>query len=177
VKTQRPIISDDEHVVLKFRPRTSARPPGEREEADPAKALPAVNDLLGNQVDFSFQNVNAVLPHIKAGKLKAIAVTGNKRSPVLPDVPTFAEGNVPKFDLQVWNALAAPAGTPPAVIAVLEAALAKSLENEEVKTRFAELAAQAPSKSELGGPALQNLIKSDVDRWTTIVKEAKLDAQ
>lgn len=95
----------------------------------------------------------------------------------MPNVPTFAQSNLPKFDLQVGNALAAPAGTRAAIVTTLEAALTKSLENEEVKTRFAELAAQPPLKSELGGVALQKLIESEVDRCSTIVKEAKLEPQ
>ena len=76
---------------------------------------PAINDLLGNQVQYSFQNVNAVLPHIRAGKLHAIAVTGDKRSPVLPDVPTLAEAGVKGAEVYSWQGLAAPKGLPPAV--------------------------------------------------------------
>jgi tripartite-type tricarboxylate transporter receptor subunit TctC len=138
---------------------------------------PAIQDLIAGNIDAVIDQTVTMIPAHQNGLVRSVGVSGPQRLAQVPDVPTFAEGNVPKFDLQVWNALAAPAGTPPAVIAVLEAALAKSLENEEVKARFAELAAQAPPKSELGGAALQNLIRSEVDRWTAIIKEAKLDAQ
>ena len=73
---------------------------------------PAITDLLGGQVDASFQNVNAVVQHIKAGKLKALAVTGDKRSPVLPDVPTLAEAGVKGVDVYSWQAVVAPKGLP-----------------------------------------------------------------
>ena len=75
-------------------------------------ARPAMTDLLGGQVDASFQNINAVLQHIKAGKLRALAVTGAKRSPVLPDVPTLAEAGVKGVDVYSWQAVAAPKGLP-----------------------------------------------------------------
>lgn len=138
---------------------------------------PAIQDLIAGNIDAVIDQTVTMIPAHQNGLVRSVGVSGPQRLAQVPDVPTFAEGNVPKFDLQVWNALAAPAGTPPTVIAVLEAALAKSLENEEVKARFAELAAQAPPKSELGGAALQNLIRSEVDRWKAIIKEAKLDAQ
>ena len=86
---------------------------------------PAINDLLGGQVDFSFQNVNAVLQHIRAGKMHAIAVTGDKRSPVLPDVPTLAEAGVAGAEVYSWQGMAAPKGLPAAVKQKLaEAAIA-----------------------------------------------------
>jgi tripartite-type tricarboxylate transporter receptor subunit TctC len=138
---------------------------------------PAIQDLIAGNIDAVIDQTVTMIPAHQNGLVRSIGLTGAQRLAQVPDVPTFAEGNVPKFDLQVWNALAAPAGTPPAVIVTLEAALARSLENEEVKARFAELAAQAPPKSELGGAALEKLIKSEVERWSTIVKEAKLDAQ
>jgi tripartite-type tricarboxylate transporter receptor subunit TctC len=76
---------------------------------------PAITDLIGNQVDYSFQNVNAVLGHIRAGKLHAIAVTGTKRSPVLPNVPTLAEAGVKDAEIYSWQGFAAPRGLPAAV--------------------------------------------------------------
>jgi tripartite-type tricarboxylate transporter receptor subunit TctC len=84
---------------------------------------PAISDLLGGQVDASFQNVNAVLQHIKSGKLKALAVTGAKRSPVLPDVPTMGEAGVNGVDVYSWQAIVAPKGLPPAVRAKAHAAI------------------------------------------------------
>ncbi|MGU3629881.1 Bug family tripartite tricarboxylate transporter substrate binding protein, partial [Comamonas sp. C24C] len=83
---------------------------------------PAITDLLGGQVDFSFQNVNAVLPHLRSGKLRAIAVTGSQRSPVLPDVPTLAESGVKGAEVYSWQGMAAPKGLP----ADVKARLAKA---------------------------------------------------
>ncbi|WP_313296309.1 tripartite tricarboxylate transporter substrate binding protein [Diaphorobacter sp.] len=100
---------------------------------------PAINDLLGGQVDFSFQNVNAVLPHIKAGKLRALAVTGTRRSPVLPDVPTLQEAGVKDADVYSWQGMSAPKGLPAdvkkklsdaAIAAIREPALAKRLTDQ-----------------------------------------------
>ena len=134
---------------------------------------PAIQDLIAGNIEAVIDQTVTMIPAHQNGLVRAIGVTGPQRLVQAPDVPTFVESNLPKFDLQVWNALAAPAGTPPEVIARLEAALAKSLENEDVKARFAELAAQAPSAQ--GRTALQQLINSEVDRWSIIVKEAKLE--
>ena len=74
---------------------------------------PAITDLIGGQVDFSFQNVNAVLPHLRSGKLHAIAVTGSQRSPVLPDVPTLAEAGVKGAEVYSWQDWPHPRACPP----------------------------------------------------------------
>jgi tripartite-type tricarboxylate transporter receptor subunit TctC len=100
---------------------------------------PAISDLLGNQVDMSFQNVNAVLPHIKAGKLKAIAVTGNKRSPVLPDVPTFAEASVPGVVVYSWQAVVAPKGLPADIRDKLSAALVTAIKDPSISKPFTDV--------------------------------------
>ena len=97
---------------------------------------PAINDLLGGQVEFSFQNVNAVLQHIRAGKLHAIAVTGDKRSPVLPDVPTLAEAGVAGADVYSWQGMAAPKGLPPAIKKKLSDAAIAAINDPAVKKRM-----------------------------------------
>ena len=99
---------------------------------------PAINDLLGGQVDFSFQNVNAVLPHIRAGKLRAIAVTGDKRSPVLPELPTLAEAGVQGAEVYSWQGLAAPRGLPADVKAALGRAAVEAINDPTIKQRFTE---------------------------------------
>src|SRR3989338_8285852 len=102
---------------------------------------PAVTDLLGGKVDSMFDNTPSALPHVQAGKLRAIAITSAQRSPLLPDVPTLAESGYTGFDVQSWFGLAAPAGTPRAVIEQVNAALNKVLAQPEVRTRLQELAA------------------------------------
>ena len=99
---------------------------------------PAITDLLGGQVDFSFQNVNAVLPHLRSGKLTAIAVTGTKRSPVLPDVPTLAEAGVKDAEVYSWQGMAAPKGLPADVKAKLAQAAIAAIKQPEVEKRFVE---------------------------------------
>lgn len=86
---------------------------------------PALNDVIGGQVPMFFANMASGLPHVKSGKLRALAITGAKRSPALPGAPTIAEAGVAGYEVYEWNAIFAPAGTPPAVIAKLADAIAK----------------------------------------------------
>jgi len=104
---------------------------------------PAMTDLIGGQVPFSFDTVTAALPQIKAGKVKAIAITTAKRSPLLPDVPTFAESGYPSAVLDSWGMVVAPRGLPPAVHAKLEKALADSIADPAVRKGFAEQGVEA----------------------------------
>ncbi|CAM4254315.1 tripartite tricarboxylate transporter substrate binding protein [Bordetella muralis] len=95
---------------------------------------PAVADLLGGQVDYMFDSVTSAKPHIMSGKLKALAVTTAKRSSALPDVPTVAEAGLPGYELTPWFAAFAPAGTPPEIVAKLNAAMRQALSDAKVKT-------------------------------------------
>ena len=99
---------------------------------------PAINDLMGAQVDYSFQNVNSVLPHIRAGKLRAIAVTGEKRSAVLPDVPTLNEAGVPNVVIYSWQGLSAPKGLPADVKAKLAETAIASFKDPAVARKLEE---------------------------------------
>jgi tripartite-type tricarboxylate transporter receptor subunit TctC len=100
---------------------------------------PALNDVIGGQVPVFFGNLASTLQHIQSGKLRALAVTSGKRTPILPDVPTLAEAGVPGAEVYEWNVVLAPAGTPEPVIAKLSAALQKALDAPEVKARIATL--------------------------------------
>jgi tripartite-type tricarboxylate transporter receptor subunit TctC len=133
---------------------------------------PSINDLAGGVVDAVFDQTVTMIPMHTGGNVKAIGVTGRERLLQLPDVPTFAEGGVPAFELTVWNAIAAPKGTPAAIVGRLEAALAKALSDPNVKARFTDLAAVAPSPSEAGGAALGRLIATDVERLGRLVEGA-----
>ncbi len=103
-------------------------------------SAPAVTDLLGGRVQSMFDNAPSALPHVKAGKLRPIAITSAQRSPLLPDVPTVAESGFPGFDVQSWFSLAAPAGTPQPIIAQLNAALNKALATPDVRQRLQDMA-------------------------------------
>ncbi|MDM0022081.1 Bug family tripartite tricarboxylate transporter substrate binding protein [Variovorax saccharolyticus] len=104
---------------------------------------PAMTDLIGGQVPFSFDTVTAALPQIKAGKVKAIAITTMNRSPLLPAVPTFAESGYPAAVLDSWGMVVAPRGLPPAVHAKLEKALAETIADPAVRKGFADQGVEA----------------------------------
>ncbi|MBV9890935.1 MAG: tripartite tricarboxylate transporter substrate binding protein, partial [Rhizobacter sp.] len=100
---------------------------------------PALNDLLGGVVQASFQNINVVLPHVAAGKLRALAVTGDKRSPLLPNVPTLTESGVKGADVYSWQAIAAPKGLAPDVKKTLSTSIIAALDDPLVKPRLLDL--------------------------------------
>jgi tripartite-type tricarboxylate transporter receptor subunit TctC len=137
-------------------------------------SAPAVTDLLGGQVQSMFDNTPSSLPHVKAGRLRAIAITSAQRSPLLPDVPTVAESGFPGFDVQSWFSLAAPAGTPKPVIDRINTALNKVLAAPDTRQRLLELAATP----EPGTPAqLRTLIASETKRWHDVVKQSGAKAE
>ncbi|OZI32728.1 LacI family transcriptional regulator [Bordetella genomosp. 1] len=135
---------------------------------------PAISDLLGNQVDMSFQNVNAVLPHIKAGKLKAIAVTGNQRSPVLPDVPTFAESKVPGVEVYAWQAVVAPKGLPADVRDQLSKALTAALKDPAVTKPFTDVGLEVVANSP---EAFTKFQQQESARWKQVIETGGITAQ
>ena len=135
---------------------------------------PAVTDLLGGQVHMMFDNIPSSLPHIKSGKLRALATTGAKRDPALPDLPTVAEAGVPGYESGVWFGLMAPAGTPKDVIAKLNAAAVQGAKAPGFVKRMTELGYNIiPGTPDDMGAA----IKTEITRWTPIVKAtgAKVD--
>ncbi|MES2186751.1 MAG: tripartite tricarboxylate transporter substrate binding protein [Pseudomonadota bacterium] len=134
---------------------------------------PAINDLLGGQVDFSFPNVNAVLQQIRAGKLRAIAVTGSKRSPVLPDVPTLDEAGVHGADVYSWQGLAAPRGLPPAIKAKLSAAAIAAINDPVVKKRMAEQGLEVVGSTP---PDMTAYVAGEYARWKTLIETRKITA-
>lgn len=135
---------------------------------------PAISDLLGSQVDMSFQNVNAVLPHIKAGKLKAIAVTGAKRSPVLPDVPTFAEAAVPGLDVYAWQAVVAPRNLPADVRDKLSASLVTALKDPAVSKPFTDVGLEIVANSPEEFTRFQ---QQESARWKQVIETGGISVQ
>lgn len=129
---------------------------------------PAVNDLIAGHVNTLFVSPVVGLPHIQAGKLKALAIAATQRLEVLPDVPTMAEAGYP-IEASYWFGLVAPAGTPPAVLAKLEDALGKVLEMPDVRKRLTEMGAFVqPLKSREFG----DYIRSEITKWADIVAKA-----
>jgi tripartite-type tricarboxylate transporter receptor subunit TctC len=137
-------------------------------------SAPAMTDLLGGQVMMMFDNIPSALPHIRAGKLRALAVTGAKRDPLLPDVPTVAEAGVPGYESGVWFGLAVPAGTPKEVIARINEAAVLGTKSPEFIKRMTEM-----GYSIIGGTPEQmaEMNKVETARWAPIVKAsgAKVD--
>jgi tripartite-type tricarboxylate transporter receptor subunit TctC len=137
-------------------------------------SAPAVSDLIGGQVQVMFDNLPSSLAQIKAGKLRAIAVTSLKRSPALPDVPTIAESGLPGFEASSWFGILAPAGTPPPVIAKINAEVNKWLQSPEGRDQLlaqgAELAGGTPEQ-------FAAHIRAETDKWAKVVKAsgAKVD--
>jgi tripartite-type tricarboxylate transporter receptor subunit TctC len=134
---------------------------------------PAITDLLGGQVEASFQNVNAVIPHIKSGKLKALAVTGEKRSPVLPDVPTMAEAGVKNVEVYSWQAIVAPKGLPPAVRAKASEAMVAALNEPAVKQQFTAIGLEVVGNTPAQFASFQ---KQEFDRWKKVIETGKITA-
>jgi len=134
---------------------------------------PAIQDLLGGQVDASFQNVNAVLQHITAGKLRAVAVTGDKRSTVLPDVPTLSESGVKGVDVYSWQGIAAPKGLPADVKTRLHAALVAALNDPQIKADFAKIGIEVVANTPAQFASFQ---QSEFARWKSLIETRKITA-
>ncbi len=134
---------------------------------------PAISDLLGGQVDASFQNVNAVIQHIRAGKLRVLAVTSGKRIAILPDTPTLAESGVKDVEVFSWQAVLGPRGLPPDVRAKLHAGVVAALNDEKVKEQFTsqgfEIVANTPAQFE----AFQ---AAEYARWKRVIEAGKITA-
>ena len=124
-------------------------------------------DIMGNQVDFSFQNLGAVTNYIKGGRMKALAVTAGKRHPQLPDVPAASEAGFPALVVTSWQAAAAPAKTPRDVVARLNDAMVRTLRSAEVRERMTQIGFDvvAGTPEEFG-----QFMKAEVERWTKVVQ-------
>lgn len=132
---------------------------------------PAISDLLAGQVDVSFQNVNAVLQHIRAGKLKAMAVTSDKRSPVLPNVPTMAEAGIKDVEVYSWQGVAAPRGLPTEIKNRLHGALVSSLNDPKMRQKLSENGFEVVANT----PEQFNQFEAqELQRWKTVIEKGKI---
>src|SRR5262245_9014855 len=134
---------------------------------------PAINDLLGGQIPLMFANVSAVIGNVRAGQLRALAVTSAQRAPAAPEIPTVAESGLPGFETSTWFALVAPAGTPRDVLARLNAEVKRALTQADVKQRFADLGMTAEDSTPEG---LDAYIKSEIAKWTKVIRDADIKA-
>lgn len=132
---------------------------------------PAHADLIGGQVDASFQNINAVIQHIRAGKMRALAVTSPRRSPVLPDLPTLAEAGVKNVEVASWQAIVAPKGLPPALRDKAHAAFVEALNDPRVREQFVsigyEMVAGTPQQ-------FAEFQRQEYARWKTVIEAGKI---
>ena len=133
---------------------------------------PALNDLVGGQVDYMCDQVVNLVEQIKGGNIKAYAIATAERSPALPDVPTTKEAGLPDYQVSAWNALFAPKGMPQDILAKLNDTLVKALDDEATRKRLLELGSVIPDKAGRSPQALQKLVESEVTRWTPILKTA-----
>ncbi|MBD7962064.1 tripartite tricarboxylate transporter substrate binding protein [Comamonas avium] len=130
-------------------------------------SAPALTDVMGGQADLMFDTMLSSMPHVKAGKLKALAVTSSQRSPSAPGIPTVAESGLPGYEAIAWNGLLAPAGTPKEVVDRLSAELKKVLDNPEVAQRFE---AQGFAAAWNTPTAYAGFLQAEVDKWGKVVK-------
>ncbi len=132
---------------------------------------PLATDLLGGQITMSFDTVTPVLPHIKAGKLRALAVTTAKRSSALPDVPTLEEAGLKGFDIGTWFGVLAPAATPKDILVRLNTEMVKVIQSPEFRKRMDEIGAEPIGNS---AEQMAAQIKSETDKFAKLVKDAKV---
>jgi tripartite-type tricarboxylate transporter receptor subunit TctC len=135
--------------------------------------LAAVPDLLGERVTMMFSPLPVVLPLVREGKLRAIAVTSLKRSPSAPDLPTVAESGYPGFDVTIWYGVLAPAGTAPAIVRKLHAEIAKALAQPDLRAKLAEQGLEPIGNSPEEFAAV---IKAETPVWTKVIREAGIQA-
>jgi tripartite-type tricarboxylate transporter receptor subunit TctC len=135
---------------------------------------PALNDVIGGQVPVFFGNMASSLPHVKGGKLRALAITGAKRSDAIPDVPTMGEAGLIDYEVYEWNAIFAPAGTPAPVVAKLSEAITKALHAPDVRERVAglggEIAATNPQET-------ARFVRDQSELWARVVRTGKIKAE
>ena len=130
---------------------------------------PMMQDLLGGQIPLMFINQDVALPHVKAGKLRALAVTSLQRNALYPDVPTIAESGLPGFQAQSWSGISAIKGTPQPIVDKFEAAMRKIMTSPAIKQRLESVGFVVPAP---GAQPYTEFVKSEIDLWTKVIKTA-----
>ena len=134
---------------------------------------PAMTDLIGGQIDVIFALMPEAAPHIKSGRVRALAVTTAERHPLLPDVPTTTEAGVPQLQVSSWNGLMAPAGTSRELVSRINADVKRVIQEAEMKRRIVEAGFQPVSMNVAESDAF---VKADVERWRKVVRESNIKA-
>ena len=135
---------------------------------------PMMTDILGGTIKMMFINQDVALQHVKAGKLRPLAVTSAERNPLYPDVPTVAESGYKGFEALSWSGISAPKGTPQPIIDKLEAAMVQVMGSPSVKQRLESQGFVVPP---LGSKAYTAFVKSELERWTKVIKTAGIKAE
>src|SRR6185436_14114680 len=140
-------------------------------------AAPAMQDLVGGHIDLMFDQPPNSLPHVRSGKIKAYAVTANKRLASAPEIPTVDEAGLPGFHVSVWSAMWAPKGTSPEIIAKLNGAVVRALADQSVRRRLADLGQEVPALDQQTPAALAAFQAAEIERWWPIIKDAGIKAE
>jgi tripartite-type tricarboxylate transporter receptor subunit TctC len=137
-------------------------------------AGPAVQDLLAGRIDVMITGPSVVLPHVRAGTIKAYAVTSKTRLETAPDVPTTDEAGLPGFYVMVWQGLFAPKGTAPNILTKLSVAAREALANSRVRKQLADLGLEVPPAAQQGPEALRAYQAAEIDKWWPVIKAANI---
>jgi tripartite-type tricarboxylate transporter receptor subunit TctC len=135
---------------------------------------PMLTDLLGGTIPMMFINQDAALPHVKAGKLRAIAVSSAQRNPLYPDIPTIAESGYKGFEALSWSGMSVAKGTPQPIVDKLEAAIAQAMKSDAIKQRMGSVGFIIP---EQGSKPYTAFVKKEIDTWTKVIKTAGIKPQ
>jgi tripartite-type tricarboxylate transporter receptor subunit TctC len=138
---------------------------------------PAMNALVGGQIDYMCADPLTSIPQLQAGTIKAYAIGGSDRNPVLPNLPTAREAGLPAFQVLSWHGLFAPKGTPKPILDKLTEALDHALDDENTRKRVLDSGSEIPDKARRGPQALAAFVKTEIARWTPIIKAANVRAE
>src|SRR6185312_9413431 len=138
---------------------------------------PGMQDLLAGQVDLMIVQPSLALPQMKAGNIRAYAVTASTRSPSAPELPSVDEAGAPGLHIAIWHGFWAPKGTPTQIVARLNAAVREALANPTVRQRFATMGQEIPSPDQQNPEALRSLQKAEITRWWPIIKTAGIKVE
>ncbi|HSV50533.1 MAG TPA: tripartite tricarboxylate transporter substrate binding protein [Burkholderiaceae bacterium] len=170
------------HMAMELLKQTASECPAGAKDCKPLFMVgipyrgggPMLTDLLGGQIPMMFINQDAALQHVKAGKMRALAVTSAQRNPLYPDVPTIAESGYKGFEALSWSGLSAIKGTPQPIVDKLEAALSTAMQSPSIRQRMESVGFVVPQQ---GSKHYTAFVKSEIDMWTKVIKNAGIKPQ